>query len=144
MIARDASIKSDMDNAAAYAVFPDVGKGGIIVGGAFGRGVVFQHGRIIGYAFITAGSVGGQIGGRSYSELLLFESQAALDRFKLNEVTFGAEATAVALAEGSSAQVNYTNGIAVIVQQEGGLMADASLSGQSFQYTSLADAATQP
>src|SRR5689334_57056 len=73
MIAHDPSIKTAIDKACAHAVFPSVGKGGLIVGGEFGQGVVFQHGKVIGYTSVTAGSVGGTIGGRSFNELILFE-----------------------------------------------------------------------
>jgi len=134
MVAHDPSLKSAVADANAYAVFPSVGKGAFVVGGGFGQGVVIQNDKTIGYASISSGSVGGSIGGRSFCELILFQTADALAHFKHDTAAFGVEATAVALNEGSSAQINYHDGVAVIVQQRGGLMADASVSGQSFKF----------
>lgn len=144
MIAKDPSIKTAIDKACAHAVFPSVGKGGLVVGGTFGQGVVYQNGKVIGYTSVTAGSVGGTIGGRSFNELILFEDESALHRFKHKDAAIGVEATAVVVTEGSSAQINYHDGVAVIVQQRGGLMADASISGQTFTWTAVEEHSGKP
>ena len=84
-----------------YALFPDVGKAGLGVGGAYGRGVVYERGQHIGYSDLTQGTVGAQVGGQSFSELLVFETKAALERFKAGRFGFAAEASAVVLKSGS-------------------------------------------
>ena len=124
-----------LDNSAGYAMFPDVGKGAVVVGAAYGHGEVFSHGRSLGWADIRLGSVGAQVGGQEYSELIVFKTQDALDRFRNNQFTFGANATAVALTSGAAATPEFTNGVAVFTKTEGGLMAEASLSGQEFTFT---------
>jgi len=134
MLLRDPSLKERIDHAFAYAIFPGVGKGAFVVGGAFGRGIVVEKGKLSGYASMSRGSVGGQVGGRSFSQLVVFQTAAALSDFKSGKIAFGAEATAVALDEGVSANTRYHNGLAVFALPRAGLMADASLSGQSFTF----------
>lgn len=136
----DATLSNKMDEAAGYAVFPTVGKGGLVVGGAFGRGVVYENGQMVGYAAIKQGTVGAQIGGQSYSELILFENDAALRKFKGDEFAFAAQASAVAVASGAAANAKYKDGVMVFTMGEKGLMAEASVGGQRFTFTSLADA----
>ncbi|WP_428938477.1 YSC84-related protein [Fontivita pretiosa] len=133
---RDSDLGRFLDGSAGYAVFPNVGKGGLIVGGAFGRGAVFDaNGNLLGYAKVTQGSVGGVIGARTFALLLVFEHTRELERFKDgDDIQFGAEATAVALTEGCSATTRYHNGVAVFAMPRGGLMADASLNGQTFAF----------
>src|SRR5688572_8570490 len=94
---RDPQLQRFLGRSAGYAVFPNVGKGGLIVGGAFGRGTVYDaSGALLGYATVTQGSVGGVIGARSYSLLLVFQQGDQLERFKDGQdVQFGAEATAI-------------------------------------------------
>jgi hypothetical protein len=75
-----------------YAFFPEITKGGLLVGGARGRGVVYEKGQHIGYAELTQMSVGFQAGLQDYSQLIVFENQPAMDRFKRNEIDFGANA----------------------------------------------------
>ena len=103
-----------------YALFPDVGKAGLGVGGAYGRGVVYERGQHIGYADLTQGTVGVQVGGQSFSELLVFEHKAALDRFKAGEFGVAAGASAVVLKSGVATTPNFIDGVAVIVQPLGG------------------------
>ena len=134
MLLRDPSLQDRIDHAYAYAVFPSVGKGGLIVGGAFGRGVVVEHKKLVGYASMSQGSVGGQIGGRSFSQLIVFENALAFNEFKSGKLALGLEASAVALDEGVSANTRYHNGVAVFALPRAGLMADASISGQSFTF----------
>jgi lipid-binding SYLF domain-containing protein len=86
-----------------FAFFPEIKKGGLIVGGAGGRGVVYEKGQHIGYADLTQVSVGFQAGGQTYSELIVFEDQAAMNRFKQNEMNFVANASAVLAEKGAAA-----------------------------------------
>ena len=117
-----------------YALFPDVGKAGLGVGGAYGRGVVYERGQHIGYSDLTQGTVGVQVGGQSFSELLVFESKAALDRFKAGQFGFAAGASAVVLKSGVATTLNFVDGVAVVVQPIGGVMVEAAIGGQQFTY----------
>jgi lipid-binding SYLF domain-containing protein len=117
-----------------FAFFPEITKGGLIVGGAGGRGVVYEKGQHIGYADLTQVSVGFQAGGQTYSELIVFENQTAMNRFKQNEMTFGANASAVLAEKGAAADARFVDGVAVFVKPTGGVMAEASLGGQQITY----------
>ena len=117
-----------------YALFPDVGKAGLGVGGAYGRGVVYERGQHIGYSDLTQGTVGAQVGGQSFSELLVFEHKAALERFKAGQFGVAAGASAVVLKSGVATTPNFVDGVAVIVQPIGGVMVEAAIGGQQFTY----------
>lgn len=130
----DPTLQPFFDNSAGYAVFPSVGKGGAGVGGAHGRGVVFQKGRLVGYCDMTQASIGLQLGGQSFSELVFLETSAALQRFKSGEFTVSAQATAVALKSGAGANAGYSDSVAVFTLDESGLMGEASVGGQRFRY----------
>ena len=134
MRAADPSLGALVQRGYGYALFPDVGKAGLGVGGAYGRGVVYERGQHIGYADLTQGTIGAQVGGQSFSELLVFEHKAALDRFKAGQVGFAAGASAVVLKSGVATNPNFIDGVAVIVQPVGGVMAEAAIGGQQFTY----------
>ena len=122
------------DSAYGYAVFPEVGKAGFIVGGAHGKGQVYEQGGVVGFAAITQGTVGLQFGAQSFSEIIFFKDKVAFQAFKEGNYELGAEATAVAIEKGASAQADYSGGVAVFVFGEGGLMAGAAVGGQKFSY----------
>jgi lipid-binding SYLF domain-containing protein len=110
----DPSLKENFfDTAQGYAVFPTVGKGGVGVGGAYGKGQVYEGGKLIGYTTLSQGSIGLQLGGQSYSEIVFFQTKTAMDSFKEGEFALAAQATAVAASAGASADAAYTNGVAV-------------------------------
>jgi lipid-binding SYLF domain-containing protein len=132
--ARDPGLKILMDQAAGYAVFPSVGKGAIGVGGAYGRGEVFVGGRAVGYCDLSQGSVGFQLGGQSYRELILFQTPEALENFKSGAMQLAAQASAVAATSGASADADYHQGVMVFTMARGGLMYEASVGGQHFTY----------
>jgi lipid-binding SYLF domain-containing protein len=134
-IKTDGLMQSLFDNSYGYVIFPNVGKGGVGVGGAAGNGIVFEHGKSIGRAKMKQVSVGFQFGGQAYREVIFFENLAALDRFKQNKFEFSAQASAVAATTGASANVKYRDGVMVFTQQKGGLMYEASIGGQKFGYT---------
>jgi len=115
-------------------VFPTVGKGGLGVGGAGGRGIVYEQGNAIGYTTLSQATIGLQIGGQSYSELILFENKAAFDRFTRGEWAPAAQATAVAAASGAGANAKYNDGVAIFVMNQKGLMGEASVGGQKFDF----------
>lgn len=133
----DPSLAAFLDKAYGYAVFPTVGKGAIGVGGAYGRGEVFEKGRKIGYCDLSQATIGLQLGGQAYTEILAFEDKAALERFKTGKLAFAAQATAVALKSGAGANAKFTDGVAVFTMGEAGLMFEASIGGQSFSFQPL-------
>ncbi len=120
-----------------YAIFPTIGAGAVGVGGAYGRGQVYERGQLIGYCDMTQASVGVQLGGQAYSEVIFFNSHDAMEWFKSGEFSFSGQASAVALKEGVSANANFRNGVAVYTQAKGGLMYQASIGGQKFRYESI-------
>jgi lipid-binding SYLF domain-containing protein len=132
--AQDPTVDPFLSHAKGYAVFPMIGKGAAVVGGAYGKGVLYQDGHMIGYCDMTQASVGPQVGGQTYSELIAFESTAALDRFKNNNLDFTANASAIVAETGAAAQAKYDHGVVVFIRAETGLMAEASLAGQKFTY----------
>jgi lipid-binding SYLF domain-containing protein len=125
-----------IQNSAGYAVFPSVGKGAIGVGGAYGKGDVYQSGAVVGYCDMTQGSIGLQLGGQDYAEILIFQTPDAVERFKGGKFTFDAQATAVAIKSGAGANATFNNGVAVFTMDEAGLMYEASVGGQNFAYQS--------
>lgn len=137
-----------------YALFPTVGEGGFVVGGAFGKGRVYAHGRYLGNATLTQVSAGFQAGGKAYSEIIFFENKSALEMFESGSFEFAAGVSAVAItaAAGASAGTTgaqagasgtennattvgaYHNGLAVFTVAKGGLMYAAAVSGQKFSF----------
>jgi lipid-binding SYLF domain-containing protein len=118
-----------------YAVFPTVGKGGLGIGGAYGSGVLFERGKAVGEATLTQVTIGFQLGGQAYSEIIFFETEKPLADFKRGDFAFSAQVSAVALASGASANAKYQQGVAVFTAAKGGLMYEASIGGQKFSYT---------
>lgn len=133
--AKDPSIDPFLRNAYAYAVFPSIGRGGLIVGGGGGDGVVFQGGQRVGTAKVAFGTIGAQVGGQTSSQIVAFQNEAAFNQFKANQLEFAANASAVAATAGGAAAANYANGVAVFAMPNAGLMLDASIGGQKFTYT---------
>ena len=137
-----------------YAVFPTIGKGGIVVGGAHGSGRVYEKAVYVGDSSLTQVSVGAQLGGEAYSEIIFFEDKRAFDEFTSGKFEFGAQAQAVAITAAASAQTStagssagasggkknattagsYYKGMAVFTVAKGGLMYEASIGGQKFTY----------
>ena len=118
----------------AYAVFPSIGKGGIVVGGAHGKGVVFEKGQSIGKVKITQVTIGLQWGGQAYREVIFFEDEASLEAFINSDLELSGQASAVAITKGASADLAYKNGVAVFTQAIGGFMYEASIGGQNFKF----------
>lgn len=130
----DPSLKGFFEKAYGYAIFPTVGKGGIGIGGAYGEGVVYSKGAVIGYSDLKQVTIGFQLGGQAYSELIFFKDKKTLDRFKSEKIEFDAQVSAVAATAGASANVDYASGVAVFTLTKGGLMYEASLGGQHFSF----------
>jgi len=136
-IKADALMQSLFDNSYGYVIFPNVGKGAIGIGGAAGNGAVFQKGTLIGMADMTQVSVGFQWGGQAYREVIFFETEADLNRFKQNKIEFSGQASAVAVTKGAAANLKYKNGVMIFSQTKGGLMYEASVGGQKFKFRHL-------
>ena len=138
----------------AYAVFPTIGAGGLIVGGARGKGHVYVHDRLVGDATMTQLSIGLQAGGQAYSEIIFFQNKRDLDEFESGKFEFDASASAVAITASASASVgtdrlssqasraatdattngDYQTGMAVFTIAKGGLMYAANIAGEKFSY----------
>ena len=131
----DSSMKVFFDKAYGYIVFPGIGKGGFIVGGGYGNGWVYEQGRHIGSATLTQLTVGAQIGGQSYREIIFFEDKKTLDDFKKGNWELSAQASAIIVKQGASKDSSYDHGVAVFTMPRKGAMAEASVGGQKFKYT---------
>ncbi len=108
-----------------YVVFPTVGKGGFVVGGSYGKGLVYERGTLIGKASMTAVSVGFQFGGQAFSEVIFFKDKTALDDFTRGNFEFDAAV---------SDALSYRKGVAVMTATKGGLMYQATVGGQKFSF----------
>lgn len=134
MIKETPKLKVFYDKAYAYAVFPKVTKAGIGIGGAAGRGIVFKNHEVVGISSLKQASVGIQLGGQQYSEVIFFEDKNAYNHFTNGNLKFGAQASAVAITAGASINAAYHNGVAVFTRAKGGLMYEASIGGQHFTF----------
>lgn len=148
---------SFFSNSYGYAVFPTIGKGGLGVGGAYGEGRVYEKGKYVGDTKMTQLSIGFQAGGQGYSQIIFFQDKRAIDEFKSGNFEFGANANAVVITAAASGQAGtsgasagasggkkdattageYHKGMAVFQIVKGGLMYEASVSGQKFSYKPL-------
>ncbi|WP_022666683.1 YSC84-related protein [Desulfospira joergensenii] len=145
-------------DAYGYTIFPTIGKAGFVVGGAFGKGQVYKHGALTGTVTLSRVSVGFQIGGQAFSEMIFFQDKRAYDEFTSGTFEFDASASAVAItagaqakagtegatagasagpATGVQAETHYRKGMAIFVHTKGGLMAEFSVGGQKFEFSSL-------
>ena len=144
-----------LDKSYGYAVFPTIGKGGIGIGGAYGSGKVYENRKYVGDTSMTQATIGLQLGGQAYSQIIFFEDKRAFNEFTTGNFEFGAQATAVAITAGASASAStagssagasggkndaktvgsYNKGMAVFSVAKGGLMYEASIGGQKYNYT---------
>ncbi|WP_338040895.1 lipid-binding SYLF domain-containing protein [Maribacter polysaccharolyticus] len=134
LLKTDSGLEKFFDTSAGYVIFPNVGKGGFIIGGASGNGVVYENGDVIGLANLKKLNIGLQAGGQAIIEVIFFETPVDLARFKEGKFQFAAEASAVALKSGIAVNAKYKDGVAVFALPKAGLMADASVGGQKFTY----------
>jgi len=142
-------------NAYGYAVFPTIGKGGIGIGGSYGTGQVYEGGKVTGEVSMIKGSIGWQLGGQAFSQMIFFEDKRAYDEFTSGNFEFDATASAVAItagaqakagtegasagasagpATGKQAKTSYHKGMVVFTHAKGGLMYEASIGGQKFTF----------
>jgi len=134
LVQDDPGVQRFFDDSYGYAVFPSVGKGGIVVGAAYGRGLVIVNEQVDGYTTVTQGTVGLQLGGQVYSLFVFFKDEAAVANFRRGNFEFGAQVSAVAATAGASADTSYDKGVAVFTNASGGLMVEGSVGGQKFTY----------
>tara|TARA_B100001989_G_scaffold176165_1_gene127360 strand:+ start:770 stop:1387 length:618 start_codon:yes stop_codon:yes gene_type:complete len=127
-------LESYFKKSRGFAVFPNIGKGGIGIGGARGKGEVFEKGNVIGSTTLTQVSIGFQLGGQAFSQIIFFKNKKSLERFTEGNFEFGASASAALISEGANASADYSDGVAVLTFSKGGLMYEASLGGQKFSY----------
>jgi lipid-binding SYLF domain-containing protein len=136
MVNKSPALQPLLDQSAGYIVFPVVKEGGFIVGGAGARGVVYERGRQVGYASLSRASVGAQIGGQKYAELVVVRDRFMLDKMRAGAVDFGGQASAVILRAGTGRETGFgENGVAVFIHPISGAMVNASVSGQRIKVT---------
>jgi len=149
------AVKPFFKSAYGYAVFPTIGKGGLGIGGAYGKGQVYQGNKVTGEVSLVKLSIGWQAGGQAFSEIIFFQDKRAYDEFTSGEFEFDASASAVAItagaqakagtggatagasagpATGKQAKTNYHKGMVVFVHTKGGLMYEAAIGGQKFNF----------
>lgn len=134
---KDPSLSKFFDTAYGYAVFPKIAKGAAGVGAANGDGVVYEQGILVGTSEMTQVTVGFQLGGQTYSEIIFFQNKWNLDSFKTGNFEFAANVSAIAAESGAAAANDFSNGIAVFTLPRGGLMFEAAIGGQKFTYSAI-------
>ena len=153
---KSGAVEPFFKGAYGYAVFPTIGKAGFVVGGSYGKGQVYQGGKVTGETSLIKATIGFQAGAQAFSEMIFFEDKRAYDEFTSGEFEFDAAASAVAItagvqakagtegatagasagpATGKQAKASYHKGMAVFVHIKGGLMYEAALGGQKFSFT---------
>lgn len=137
MIKTNPKMQGYFDDAKAYAIFPNVGKGALIVGAASGHGAVYERGTLVGIAKLKQVDIGAQIGGEAYGEVVFFKTDEALQNFMNGDLKFTGQVSAVAVKESATINIKYDTGIAVYTLPKGGLMAEVSVGGQHFSYDAL-------
>ena len=132
--AKDSGIQAHLDSAAGYAIFPNVGKGAWILGGAAGNGIVYEKGKVVGYTELRQIDVGFQIGGQAFSEIIIFKTEQALNEFKEGNFEFEGSASAVIWDKGKGEAIQFQDGVGVALMPKAGAMAGISVGGQKFNY----------
>ena len=132
---KDPGMDKFFSSAVGYAVFPGIGKGGLGIGGAGGKGTLFKGGIAVADTKMSQVTIGLQAGGQKYAEVIFFETAEIYDDFISGKYEFAAQVSAVALTSGVSADAKYKNGLLVVTNSIGGLMYEASIGGQKFKVT---------
>jgi lipid-binding SYLF domain-containing protein len=130
---KDPSVQRFFDKSSGYVIIPTVGKAGFGIGGARGKGLLYENGASTAIVTLSQLSFGFQWGGQAYSEFIFFEDAATLENFKKGNYELGAQASAVAVTAGVSADAEFNGGMAIFTQAKGGLMYEASVGGQKFK-----------
>ena len=130
----DTGLTTLFNNSAGFAVFPSIGKGGLVFGGEHGKGLVYQSASPVGEATLTEINVGPQVGGGTFYEVIFFETAESLANFKEGHFEMSAKVAAIAAAEGAALNAKYREGVIVFTLPRSGLMAQATIGGQKFSY----------
>ncbi len=138
-IRNSANMAELFDKSEAYVIFPNVGKGAYILGGAAGNGVLFENGKVKGFAELRQIDVGLQIGGQAYRQAILFQTKNELEQFKEGNYRLSGNASAVILEKGKAKNVEFSNGRAIVTMPKAGAMVEVSVGGQKFEYSDAKD-----
>lgn len=130
----DPTLRRFFDESHAYAIFPEIIKGAAGIGAANGNGVVYERGVMVGTAEVTQVTIGAQLGGQNFAQIIFFEDPATFDVFRRGNMEFAANASAVAARSGAGASSDFDQGVAVFTLPKEGLMFEASIGGQKFRY----------
>lgn len=133
----DPTLTNFFNKAAGYAILPSVGEGGFIIGGAHGDGLVYEKGKVVGKVSMTEVSVGAQVGGGTFAELIFFENEETLTSFKSSKWEMSAKAKANIAASGVAANAKYEQGVAVFTLPKAGAMVAAAVGGQKFKFEEI-------
>ncbi len=133
----DPSLETLLNSSFAYVIFPKITTGAVGIGGAYGAGEVYQKGKLIGYADVSQGSIGLQLGAQTFAELIMFRTETAFVNFKNDTLAFDARMSAVAASSGAARAADYSTGVLVMYLPEGGLMFQAAVGGQQFRFRPL-------
>ncbi len=131
--AEDPSAQNFINQSVGFVVIPTVGKAGFGIGGARGKGVLYENGAVTAVVTLTQLSIGFQWGGQAYSEFIFFQDTPTLTNFKGGNFELNAQASAVAVTAGASADAAFVNGMAIFTRAKGGLMYEAAVGGQKFK-----------
>lgn len=134
MRSRDPGLGELLNRSAGYVVFPNIGKGAFVAGGAYGRGILYESGRRRGFVELNQASIGAQIGAQSFSELIVFTSPLDVSKLKMGDFSMGANVSAVVLTTGAAAAVEANAGTFVFIVPRGGVMAELSVNGQKLNF----------
>lgn len=133
----NAGAKALFSTSAGYVIFPNVGKGAYIVGGAAGNGVVYEKGEIVGMAKLKQIDIGLQLGGQAFRQVIFFETEKQLNDFKKGNFELSGNVSAVVLEEGKARSIDFTNGLAVVTMPKAGAMIEIAVGGQKFEYEAI-------
>lgn len=133
--AKDPTLSGLLKKSVGYAIFPNIGKGGFLIGGSYGQGEVYERGKLIGYADVKELSAGATVGAQNYSQMLIFLRQSDLDNFKRGDWSLTGNVSAVALTKGGAGTTDPNKGVIALVDTKGGLMAEAAVGGQRYRFT---------
>lgn len=134
---QDNHLQTLFENSEGYVIFPNVGKGAYVVGGASGNGAVYQNGQLIGMADLKQLDVGLQLGGQAFIQVMFFENEGVLNEFKQGKFKLAGNASAVALDQGAADSINFKDGVAVVTLPKAGAMIEVSVGGQKFNFEAL-------
>jgi hypothetical protein len=137
--AKNPGLKRQLKSAHGYAVFPSVGKASVVVGGAYGRGEVYEKGEVIGHATLSQLTLGVQVGGDTFSQILIFQDKSSLDQFKRGKTSFAANASAVLVKAGAQGTKNPAKGVTALAFSRGGMLLELAIGGQKFSFKPMDD-----